>query len=133
MHKRAMKPISRSLTALVFLVPIVGSMATPLRPAGAAKEDCRPDGGAHAFQCMWDQEDFQGNLKAVTPADLAGQCMNYSIRSAANNGKSGQYTLYLYEQANCAGDSAISKLNAGESVGSVTAKSARFAPKDSYR
>jgi hypothetical protein len=111
---------------------LIGSAAGPLPAAGAAKEDCRPGGQAHAFQCMWDHEDFQGNMKAVTPPDLTGQCMDYSIRSAANNGSSGLYTLYLYEQANCAGD-AISKLNAGESVGSVTAQSARFAPKDSYR
>jgi hypothetical protein len=122
MDKRGMKPIFRFLTALVFLMPIVGSMG---RPAGAAKEDCRLPAG---LQCMWDQEDFQGNMKAV---DLSGQCTNSSIRSAANNGKSGEYTLYLYEEANCAGDSAISKLNAGESVRSVTATSARFAPKDS--
>jgi hypothetical protein len=131
MKARGMKPIFRSSTALVLLM-LIGLAAGPLRAAGAAKEDCRLDGEAHAFQCLWDQENFQGNLKAVTPPDLAGQCMSYSIKSAANNGKSGMYTLYLYEQGNCAGDS-ISKLNAGESVGSVTAQSARFAPKDSYR
>jgi hypothetical protein len=131
MDERGMKPIFRYLTALVFLM-LIGLAVGPLRPAGAAKEDCRPDREAHAFQCMWDQEDFQGNMKAVRPTDLTGQCMNYSIRSAANNGTSGLYTLYLYEQANCAGD-AISRLNAGESVGSVTAQSARFAPKGSYR
>jgi hypothetical protein len=126
-----MKPIFRSLTALVLFM-LIGLAAGPLRAAGAAKEDCRLDAEAHAFQCLWDQENFQGNLKAVTPPELAGQCMNYSIKSAANNGKSGMYTLYLYGQGNCASDS-ISKLNAGESVGSVTAQSARFAPKDSYR
>ena len=120
MDKRGRKPILRSLTALVFLVPIVGSM----RPAGAANEDCRLPTG---LQCLWDQEDFQGNMKA---ADLSGQCTNYSIRSASNNGKSGYFTFYLYDEANCAGD-ATSRINAGESARSVTAKSARFAPKDS--
>jgi hypothetical protein len=57
--------------------------------------------------------------------------VNFAIRSAANNGKSGFATLYVYEQANCAGDS--TKLNAGESVRSVTAQSARFGPKGAYR
>jgi peptidase inhibitor family I36 len=132
MDNRGMKPMFRSLAPLVFLL-LFGLAAGPSRPAGAAKEDCRPDGEAHAFQCMWDQQDFQGNMKAVTPADLAGgQCMDYSIRSAANTGKSGLYTLYLFEEANCGG-SAVSKLNAGESVRSLTAKSARLAQKDSYR
>jgi hypothetical protein len=118
-----MKPIFRSLAALVFLIPIVSSMGTP---AGAAKEDCRLEPG-QGPQCMWDQEDFQG---AKTVADPSGQCTNSSIRSAANNGKSGYFTLYLYKDANCAGN-AVSKLNAGESVGSVTATSARFGPKGS--
>ena len=129
MDGRGMKPIFRSLIALVFLIAIVG-----VRPARAAKEDCRPDGEARAFHCIWDQQDFQGKLKGLgpaEPADLAGQCVNYSIKSAANNGKSGFATLYLYEQANCAGDSA-SKLNAGESLASVTAQSARFGPKGAY-
>ncbi len=132
MKARGMKPIFRSLTALVLLM-LIGLAAGPLRAAGAAKEDCRPGGQAHAFQCMWDHEDFQGNMKAVTPPDPTGQCMDYSIRSAANNGSSGLYTLYLYEQANCAGGSAIRELSAGESVGSVSAQSARLAPKGSYR
>jgi Peptidase inhibitor family I36 len=129
MHKRGMKPIFHSLTAVVFLVPIVG-----IRPAAAARDDCRPDAEAHAYHCIWDQEDFLGNMKPIgpaQPAEFAGQCVNYSIRSAANNGKSGFATLYLYEQANCAGDS--TKLNAGEAVRSVTAQSARFGPKGAYR
>jgi len=122
------------LTALVLLT-LIGLAAGPLRAAGAAKDDCRPDAEAHAYHCMWDQEEFQGNMKPigpVEPAEFAGQCVNYSIRSAANNGKSGFATLYLYEQANYVGDSAI-KLNAGESVRSVTAQSGRFGPKGSYR
>ena len=120
MDKRGMKPILRCLVALVFLVPAGGAM----RPALAENEDCRLPTG---LQCLWDQEDFQGQMRA---ADLSGQCTNYPIRSAANNGKSGYFTLYLYEEPNCAGD-AIGKLNASESARSVTAKSARFAPKDS--
>lgn len=128
--RNEMRPIVRSLVALVLLM-LIGLAAGPLRSAGAAKEDCRLDGEAHALQCLWDHEDFAGNMKPVTPVDLTGQCINYSIRSAANNGKSGQYTLYLYEQANCAGSSAVSQLNAGESVGSARAESARFAPKGS--
>lgn len=128
MNKRGTKPIARSLIAVVFLLSAVGSM----RVAGAAKEDCRPDGEAHAFQCMWDEEDFQGNMRPILPTDLAGLCINYTIRSAANNGTSGFATLYLYEQADCTGGSAISKLNAGESVPSVTAQSARFAPRGAY-
>lgn len=131
MDKRGVKPAFRLLSAVALLMATLGSIGAP--PAGATKEACRLDGEAHALQCMWDQEDFRGNMKAVGPADLAGQCMNYSIRSAANNGKSGEYALFLYEQANCAGDSAVSVLNAGESVRSVTALSAKFAPKNSSR
>ena len=109
MEKRGLKPMFTSLTALVFLVPIVGSAgpqvtevrharmavatnspAELVRAAGARQEDCRIEEAARTAavqaQCMWDQEDFQGNMKA---ADLSGQCTNYAIRSAANNGKSG--------------------------------------------
>ncbi len=134
MDKRSMGPIVRYLSALVCLM-VTGLGAGPLRPAGAAQEDCRPDGEARAYHCMWDQEDFQGNMKAIgptQPVELAGQCVNYSIRSAANNGKSGFATLYLYEQASCAGDS-TAQLNAGESIRSVTARSGRFGPKGAYR
>ncbi len=130
MEKRGMKQTFCCLIALVFLMPIVG-----VRPAVAAKDDCRPDGEAHALHCIWDQQDFRGRLKAFGPAEpaaFAGQCVNFSIKSAANNGKSGFTTLYLYERADCAGDSAI-KLNAGESVASATAQSARFGPKGAYR
>lgn len=132
MEKRGMKPMFRCLTALVFLLPIVGLAGSP---AGAAQEDCRPDEQARAYHCLWDQEDFQGTMKPIgptEPAEFAGQCVNYSIRSAANNGKSGFATLYVYEQANCVGESAI-KLNADESARSVTAHSARFGPKGAYR
>jgi hypothetical protein len=127
-----MKPIFRSLTALVLLMASVGLMGSS---AGAAQEDCRFDGDARAYHCIWDQEDFQGTMKAIgpaAPAEFAGQCVNYSIRSAANNGKSGYATLYVYEQADCAGESAI-QLNAGEAAPSVTAQSARFGPKGAYR
>jgi Cu/Zn superoxide dismutase len=118
MGKRGASAIVRQAAALVFLVAILGSMET----AGAAKEDC-----PSPRQCTWDQEDFQGNM---TVADFSGRCMNSAIRSGANNGKSGLFALYLYESPNCAGD-AVGKLNAGESVRSVTAESARFAPKGS--
>jgi hypothetical protein len=64
MDARGMKPIFRSMTALVLLM-LIGFAAGPLRAAGAAKEDCRPGGQDHAFQCMWDHEDFQGNMKAA--------------------------------------------------------------------
>jgi hypothetical protein len=127
-----MKRILRFVVALAIAVPVGGSVA--VGPAGAAKDDCRPDGQAKAFHCVWDQVEFQGNLKGLgpgEPADLAGQCVNFSIRSAANNGKSGFATLYVYEQPNCAGTSAL-KLNAGESAPSVTAQSARFGPKGAY-
>jgi Peptidase inhibitor family I36 len=126
-----MKRIVRGMTFLVLLMPVVGG---PSRPAGAAQDDCRLDAAAHAYHCIWDREDFQGKMKAIgptEPAEFAGQCVNYSVRSAANNGKSGFATLYVYEQANCAGES--TKLNAGESARSVTAQSARFGPKGAYR
>ncbi|HEV8623899.1 MAG TPA: peptidase inhibitor family I36 protein [Acidimicrobiia bacterium] len=125
-----MKRIVCCSTVLGLLMPIVGGTS----PAGAAQDDCRPDGEAHAYHCLWDQEDFRGKMKAIGPtgpAEFAGRCVNFAIRSAANNGKSGFATLYVYEQANCAGDS--TKLNAGESVRSVTAQSARFGPKGAYR
>jgi hypothetical protein len=125
-----MKPIFRVGIAVVFLSALVSG-----RPVGAAQEDCELGKPVHAFHCVWDQANFQGNMKGLglgEPADLAGQCVNFSIRSAANNGKSGFATLYLYEQPNCAGDS-VSKLNAGESLGSVTAQSARFGVKGAYR
>jgi hypothetical protein len=128
-----MKPIFR-IVALVFLMPI-GVAAGPLRSADAAQDDCRIDAAAHAYHCVWDQENFQGTMKPIgpaEPAEFAGQCVDYSIRSAANNGKSGFATLYVYEQPNCAGESAI-QLQAGESAGSVTARSARFGPKGAYR
>jgi hypothetical protein len=128
MDKPAMKSL-RYLIALVLLMPVVGSMASP---AGAAKEDCRFGNApptSSPFHCLWDQEEFQGQMQAV---DSSGQCANYAIRSAANNGKSGYGTLYIYEAANCAGD-AVRHLNAGESVGAVVAKSARFGPKGLYR
>jgi hypothetical protein len=128
MAERGMRSIVRCVSALVFLLPIVGVTG----PAGAAREDCRPDRETHAFQCLWDQVDFHGNVMPVRPTDVTGLCINFSIRSAANNGASGTYTLYLYEHPGCAGDS-ISKLNAGEAVRSVTAQSARFAPKGAYR
>jgi peptidase inhibitor family I36 len=129
-----MKPSLRSLAALAFLI-LIGTAVGSLSPAGAAQDDCRVDAAAHAYHCIWDQENFQGTMKPIgpaEPAEFAGQCVNYSIRSAANNGKSGFATLYVYEQANCAGESAI-QLQAGESAGSVTARSARFGPKGAYR
>jgi len=127
------KPIVRSLVAFVSVVSIAVA-AGETSPAGAAKGDCELANQSHAYHCIWDQEDFQGHMQPIgpaEPAEFAGQCLNYSIRSAANNGKSGFATLYLYQQANCAGDS--TKLNAGESAGSVTAQSARFGPKGAYR
>jgi len=130
-YVRGMKSSVRSLAALVFLMPIVGLTGSP---AGAAKDDCSLDAASHAYHCIWDQENFQGKMKPIgptEPAEFAGRCVNYPVRSAANNGKSGFATLYLYAQANCVGDSL--KLNAGESVGSVTAQSARFGPKGAYR
>jgi hypothetical protein len=129
-----MKPIFRSLAVLACLIPI-GAAVGPSSHAGAAQDDCRVDAAAHAYHCVWDQEDFQGTMKPIgpaEPAEFAGQCVDYSIRSAANNGKSGFATLYVYEQANCAGESTI-QLQAGESARSVRARSARFGPKGAYR
>jgi hypothetical protein len=118
MDGRGVRPLLCGLAGVVFLLPIAGSMG----PAGAAKEDC-----PSPRQCTWDQEDFQGNMKV---ADFTGRCSSSPIRSGVNNGKSGLFTLYLYESTDCSGG-ALSKLNAGESIRSVAARSARFAPRGS--
>lgn len=88
-----MKPSSCSVTALVFpWRSSVQRCAPRVRPETIAGTRVTP------AQCMWVHE----------IADLSGQCTDYSVRSAANNGKSGFFTLYLYEEAGCAGR-AVSK------------------------
>lgn len=91
---------------LLTVVLLVGSLCGPwARPAGAALADCKAP-GATSYGCVWSGQDYAGDMRVYEGDDRhrAGQCVDGSPRSAANNtpaAAKGRHVFLFYHHPGC--------------------------------